>query len=230
LPNRIGAPSTTFCIANSGEPVTVIPFYGGDDPAMFALERAAMDRDGLVIDALDQLLPAGRVLDVGAGDGFTAARLASDRRVVALEPDPRMIDRHRSLGWVRGEAEHLPLRAGSLAGAYATWAYFFSRDWDPTPGIAELDRVVTAGGPLAIVDNLGDDEFSALAEGDISADPTFWVAHGFDQQVIETSFRFDDLEQARTLLGFFFGDRGRRGARSEIGFRVGVFTKLSAGA
>jgi hypothetical protein len=52
--------------------VTVIPFYGADDPAMFAIERAAMDRDGLVVRALDGLLPRGRVLDVGAGDGFTA--------------------------------------------------------------------------------------------------------------------------------------------------------------
>jgi hypothetical protein len=47
--------------------VTVIPFYGADDPAMFAIERAAMDRDGLVVRALDELLPPGRVLDVGAG-------------------------------------------------------------------------------------------------------------------------------------------------------------------
>jgi hypothetical protein len=45
--------------------VTVIPFYGADDPEMFAIERRAMDRDGLVPAALDALLPHGRVLDVG---------------------------------------------------------------------------------------------------------------------------------------------------------------------
>jgi SAM-dependent methyltransferase len=210
--------------------VTVIPFYGGEDPAMFALERRAMDRAGTVIEALDDLLPAGRVLDVGAGDGFTAERLATGRDIVALEPDARMIDRRRSLRWVRGDAERLPFPGGSFAGAYATWAYFFSREWDPRPGIAELDRVVTRGGPLAIVDNLGGDGFSALAADDITADPSFWRALGFDQRAIETSFRFDDIDEARALLGFFFGERGRREATTEVGFRVGIFTRASAGA
>jgi len=71
--------------------VTVIPFYGADDPAMFTIERAAMDRDGLVEKALDEVLPGGRVLDVGAGDGFTAERLSASRRIVALEPSAGMI-------------------------------------------------------------------------------------------------------------------------------------------
>jgi SAM-dependent methyltransferase len=208
--------------------VTVIPFYGADDPAMFAIERGAMDRDGLVLHALGELLPEGLVLDVGAGDGFTAERLGTGRRVVALEPSAGMIGA-RPLPWVRGDAEHLPFANGAFDGAYATWAYFFSRDWDPTPGIRELDRVVRAGGPLAIVDNLGGDAFAELADADISADPAFWEAEGFSCRSIATSFRFDDLNEARTLLGFFFGDRGREGAAVEIGFRVGLFTRPSRG-
>jgi SAM-dependent methyltransferase len=209
--------------------VTVIPFYGTDDPAMFAIERGAMDRDGNVLRALDELLPGGRVLDVGAGDGFTAERLGTGRDVVALEPSAGMIG-SRPLTWVQGEAEHLPFADGSFDGAYATWAYFFSRDWDPTPGIEQLDRVVEAGGPLAIVDNLGGDAFAAMADADISADPAWWLAHGFDGRVIDTAFRFDDLDDARRLLGFFFGDRGVAGAALEVPFRVGVFTRSSHGA
>jgi SAM-dependent methyltransferase len=209
--------------------MTVIPFYGADDPAMFAIERSAMDRDGLVVRALDELLPRGRVLDVGAGDGFTAERLGANRRTIALEPSAGMIG-VRSLAWVRGDAEQLPFTAGSFDGAYATWAYFFSRDWDPTPGIAELDRVVRAGGPLAIVDNLGGDAFAAMADADVSADPTWWNEQGFETRVIETAFRFDDLDDARRLLGFFFGDRGVEGAALEVPFRVGIFTRLSLGA
>jgi SAM-dependent methyltransferase len=210
--------------------VTVIPFYGAEDPEMFAIERRAMDRDGRVIRALDRILPTGRLLDVGAGDGFTAGRLGSGRGIVALEPNAGMIRRGDRLRWVRGEAERVPFRPATFRAAYATWSYFFSRDHDPTPGIAELDRVVVRGGPLAIVDNLGGDAFSAMAEADISADPSFWTGHGFDTHVIDTAFRFDDLSDAETLLGFFFGDRGRRGARTEVGFRVGLFTRASRGA
>lgn len=209
--------------------MTVIPFYGADDPAMFAIERGAMDRDGFVLEALEDVLPGGRVLDVGAGDGFTAERLGGGRDIVALEPSAGMIG-ERSLRWVRGDAEHLPFADASFDGAYATWAYFFSRDWDPTPGIRQLDRVVRAAGPLAIVDNLGGDAFAAMADADISADPDWWMAQGFDVRVIETAFRFDDLEDARRLLGFFFGDRGVAGAALEVPFRVGLFTRASHGA
>src|SRR5262245_9942101 len=108
---------------------------------MFAIERRAMDRDGMVLETLDAMLPPGRILDVGAGDGFTAEALGRGRSIVALEPSEGMVG-GRSLRWVRGEAEHLPFRDGSVQGGYATWAYFFTRDWDPTAGIAELDRVV----------------------------------------------------------------------------------------
>jgi len=207
--------------------VPVIPFYGAEDPELFAIERRAMDRDGRVIAALDRLLPAGRVLDVGAGDGFTAARLRRGRTVVALEPSAGMIARTDDLTWVQGEAEHLPFADDTFAGAYATWAYFFSRDWDPTPGIAELDRVVRMGGPLAIVDNLGGDAFCAMAEADISADPGFWAAQGFACEPIDTAFRFDELAEAKRLLGFFFGERGVTDAGLEVPFRVGLFHRTA---
>ena len=154
----------------------IIPFYGVDRPDLFAIERAAMDRPGKVIERLDRLMPAGAVADIGAGDGFTAARLArADRRMVAVEPARGMIDTARHLSWVQADAEALPFRDASLDGAYATWAYFFSRGpLDPSPGIAELHRSVRPGGPIVIVDNAGDDEFTAMSSTEISADPSFW--------------------------------------------------------
>src|SRR5687768_5265227 len=111
----------------------VIPFYGAQDRRLFEIERAAMDRPGRVIAALDELLPrSGLVLDVGAGDGFTAERLSTaTRRVVALEPAEGMRRPDRtSIEWLGGEAEHLPLRGASVDAAHSTWAYFFSRNWD----------------------------------------------------------------------------------------------------
>jgi len=69
-----------------------------------------------------------------------------------------------------------------------------------------------------------------MAGAEISADPAWWAAHGFETHVIETAFRFDDLDEARRLLGFFFGDRGVQGAATEVGYRVGLFTRPSLGA
>ena len=210
--------------------MAVIPFYGSDRPDLFAIERAAMDRPGRVIAELNRRLPGGRVLDVGAGDGFTAAALTTDvRSVVPLEPAFGMVDPARGLRWVRGEAEHLPFADATFDAGYATWAYFFSREWDPTPGLAGLHRVVRPGGPLLIVDNLGDDEVSALTDRDITADPTFWESHGFDTIEVLTSFEFANIDEARTLLGFYFGERGQREARVSLSYRVGIFVGTSAG-
>ena len=101
----------------------VIPFYGADEPELFAIERESMDRPGHVTAALNRLLPDGLVIDVGAGDGFTAARVTAT--AVAVEPATGMRRPHAGVTFVGGEAEHLPFRANVFDGAYSTWAYFF---------------------------------------------------------------------------------------------------------
>ncbi len=210
--------------------MAIIPFYGAERPDLFAIERKAMDRPGLVIKFLAETLPMGLVLDVGAGDGFTAQRLqTSNRTVVALEPARAMMRHDRDCTWVQGEAERLPFHDGAFDAAYATWAYFFSRGWDPSPGIEELHRVGTAGGPLVIVDNAGDDEFCLLADADISANPNFWAQRGFEASVIQTEFEFDSIAEAETLLSWYFGDRGRKAAALSVGYNIAVFSGISRG-
>ncbi len=209
----------------------MIPFYGASDPDMFAIERAAMDPAGLVISAIDGLLPQrGTVIDVGAGDGFAAARLASrSRTVIGVEPARGMIVQGNHTPCVMATAQTLPFADGSLDAAYATWAYFFPKFHDPAPGLAELHRAVTTGGPLIVADNLGGDEFTSLAPTDIATDVDFWAAHGFECHPVETAFEFNDLDEATTLLGHFFGEAGRRRAARRLTFRVGLFVGTSRG-
>ena len=117
--------------------VGIIPFYGSDDPELFAIEREAMDRPGLVLAVLDRALPErGLVLDIGAGDGFTAERLSTlARRIVPMEPAEGMRRPGRAgMAWTAGEAERLPFRTGAFAAAYATWAFFFAGAWDSAAG------------------------------------------------------------------------------------------------
>lgn len=208
----------------------IIPFYGVDRPDLFAIERAAMDRPGKVTERLGRLMPAGTIADIGAGDGFTAERLSRpDRRVVCIEPARAMIRRDRPLTWIQGDAAHLPIRDGVLDGAYATWAYFFSRGpLDPAPGIAELHRTVRPGGPLVIADNAGGDDFTALAGTDLSADPSFWRRHGFGVEIVETTFAFDNPTDAWRLLDFYFDDI-EAAPPSEFSYRVALFIGVSNG-
>ena len=214
----------------------VIPFYGATDPELFAIERTSMDRAGKVIRFLDETLPdRGLVLDVGAGDGFTAEALTTpSRTVVALEPSAGMVRAERSLRWCRGKAQALPFTDAAFEGAYATWAYFFLAYFflgyhDISAGLSEIRRVTKAGGPIVIVDNAGGDEFTALGGEGSVADISAWVKLGFEVAFIDTAFEFETLDDARRLLGFYFGERGRRCDRLRIQFRVACFVGQGAG-
>ena len=202
----------------------IIPFYGGKYPRLFEIERRCMDRDGLVIRFLDLVLPRGKILDIGAGNGFTAAQLANDARtVVPFEPDSEMIDGDLAMPWVRGVAQDLPFQEASFNAAYATWAFFFSGLEQTDEGLKEARRVVVPGGPIVIIDNAGDDAFCSLSERDIASDSSWWEARGFERTVLNTAFRFDTVDEARELLTFYFGEAADTVSDTEIEYKVAAY-------
>lgn|SRR5690625_4670671 len=103
----------------------IIPFYGGLKPELFEIERRCMDRDGKVIKYLDSFLPDGIVLDVGAGNGYTAEKLIRDNRlVIPMEPDEKMIDLSKNMIWSNGVAQSIPFHSNTFDAVYSTWAFF----------------------------------------------------------------------------------------------------------
>ncbi|MBK5267917.1 MAG: class I SAM-dependent methyltransferase [Acidimicrobiia bacterium] len=205
--------------------MSIIPFYGAENREMFAIERMAMDRPGLVIDHLNAALPNGPLLDIGAGDGFTADALnRPGRTMVGIEPAVGMFDQTRSLMYVRGSAEALPFRDEAFNGAYASWAYFFPGHLDISPGLAEAQRVVRPGGPLVVVDNYGGDEFSGLLSQTGVVDRGYWEGQGFEVEQIETVFEFSSPADAKQLMSFYAG-KALSGVPTVISYRVAVMTK-----
>lgn len=204
----------------------LIPFYGGEHPQVFEIERRCMDRQGKIIRFLDQILPSGFVLDIGAGNGFTATRLSTSTRfVIPLEPDPLMVDRTQQLAWAKGVAQAIPFHDGTFEAAYATWAFFFDGVADILQGLNEAQRAVKPNGLLVIVDNAGGDEFCTLAPRNIASNRTWWEAHGFQETILHTSYEFDSVEEANTLLSFYFGNEvGQKNQQTEIGYDVAVYT------
>jgi ubiquinone/menaquinone biosynthesis C-methylase UbiE len=102
----------------------------------------------------------GRVLEVGAGTGLNFQLYPEGVEVVAMEPEPNMIRRARervgdgpsTVRLVRGVAEALPFPDGCFDAAVVSLVLCSVPR--PRASIAELRRVLRAGGELRIFEHV----------------------------------------------------------------------------
>ncbi len=100
----------------------------------------------------------GRVLDLGAGVGYSFRSLQKADRVVALEPDPSMLRRARAraesrpVELVLGDGMRLPFRDGSFDAVAA--ALVLCTVPDLATVLAEVRRVLVPGGRLAFLEHV----------------------------------------------------------------------------
>ena len=114
------------------------------------------------VDWMLETVPAGsrRVADVGAGTGkLTRALLAATGvEVVAVDPDPQMLEALRravpGVPTFVGTAESLPLPDASVDAVVLGQAWHWV---EPVAGSAEIGRVVRDGGVLGLIWNLRDE-------------------------------------------------------------------------
>jgi len=117
----------------------------GDDPRQFAFEAIAA---------------AGprRVLEVGGGEGELAERVQTELgvEVVGVDQSDRMVELQRAQGIDArvGDVQDLPFEDGEFDVALAAWMLYHVSDLDR--GLAELARVLRAGGRLVAVTNAED--------------------------------------------------------------------------
>ena len=94
-----------------------------------------------------RLCPDARVLDLGCGRGGVMERLHPQAGFVAgLDPDLTSLREHRTsaLSLACGPAEALPYRDGTFDLVYCSWV--LEHLHDPARALAEVARVLTAGG------------------------------------------------------------------------------------
>ncbi|MEE8330163.1 MAG: class I SAM-dependent methyltransferase [Acidimicrobiia bacterium] len=104
-------------------------------------------------------LPPGTVLDLGAGTG-AANKLFGDRRVIALDPEPAMLELNDADETLVGFGEAIPLADGSVDGVFS--AFVFRNLTSVPETMDEVARVLRPSGVAAIVD-LGRPESSVVA-------------------------------------------------------------------
>jgi SAM-dependent methyltransferase len=105
------------------------------------------------IDLLDEVLPAGDVLEIGVGTGALAIPLAGrGRRVVGLDVSMAMLERLQGkqgpnrIAVAIADATRLPVADAAFAGAYCRWVLHLVAGWREV--VRELCRVV---GPAGVV-------------------------------------------------------------------------------
>jgi demethylmenaquinone methyltransferase/2-methoxy-6-polyprenyl-1,4-benzoquinol methylase len=94
-------------------------------------------------------LPAGTLLDLGAGTG-AALPIFGGRRVVALDPAPEMLGLNHSPWRVVGVGEHLPFADATFDAVFS--AYVIRNLDSVRETLSEVARVLRSGGKLGIVD------------------------------------------------------------------------------
>jgi SAM-dependent methyltransferase len=100
-----------------------------------------------------RLGPGDAVLEVGAGTGALWSGAQRPARLVLTDASPTMCATQRAAGFVTALArgERLPFADGSFDGAVANHVLYHLPD--PRAGLAELRRVVRAGGWVAVATN-----------------------------------------------------------------------------
>ena len=108
----------------------------------------AVGRDQAWRRSVIQCLPPGRLLDLGAGTG-AALPLFDDRKVVALDPVPQMLDLNPTPARVVGKGENLPFREASFDAVFSAFVFRNLDSVETT--LEEIGRVLRPGGSAGVV-------------------------------------------------------------------------------
>jgi ubiquinone/menaquinone biosynthesis C-methylase UbiE len=214
-------------------------------PDIYEIENRAADPAGLIEMAMAAIAPwDGKVLlDLGAGTGFHIPRFhARANHVIAVEPHgparlramARVVELDlERVSIMNGSAERLLLPDASVDIVHARFAYFFAHNCEP--GLAELARVIRAGGTAFIIDNdLSHGTFASwlqrspwIPTNDGPAVERFWAEHGFKLVRIASEWRFDSRDDLEAVVRLEFpGDLAEQILSEHAGMSVEYYYSL----
>jgi ubiquinone/menaquinone biosynthesis C-methylase UbiE len=170
-------------------------------------------------------LEGATVVEAGCGTGRVTRLLleAGARAVHASDREPAMLEHaletlrahggRASLHVADGAA--LAVRSGIADLALAGWVFGHLRHWLPDGwreaigrALDELERVVRPGGTVVVIETLGTGTREPEAPNDALAEYYAWLEseRGFQRVTLHTDYRFDSVDEAARVTGFFFGE------------------------
>lgn len=192
----------------------------GGDPNLYEVENQAIDPERVLWSYVENIAPwFNRVIvDLGCGSGFWLPKYAAAARVVGIEPDSELLplaqNREGAAEVLYGSAEHIPLPDSSVDVVHARFAYFFPHpQHDCAPGLREVQRVLSPGGSLVVIDNDHEaGEFAALlsasawaeSQGEGTYIENWWHQHGATSSSIMSSWQFRSRADLEAVLRLEF--------------------------
>jgi hypothetical protein len=195
------------------------------DPPLAATLSAALDVEGKIVRALDELGPIGGrdVVLVGGGRDEERRLVEAGGRLTVVEP----FDSHRGERWSPPD--------NSADAIVAAWSAFRGVD---TAELAEADRVLRPDGRLLVLHDYGRDDVSRLRGerpeySDWSRRDGPFLSAGFRIRVIHCFWSFESLEVARAFLEEAFGESGQRFGvglkRARLSYNVALYHRTRGG-
>ncbi|MEV0841355.1 class I SAM-dependent methyltransferase [Actinocatenispora sera] len=134
--------------------VPVLPLTGERTVPDLPVENYWFRRHEAAYRAVEPLLPVGRVLEIGVGEGYGADLLgaAGARRLTGLDYDAHTLAhvrrRYPAVAVARGNAVALPVRTGAVAAVVSM--QLIEHLWDQPAHLSECARVLAPGGALVL--------------------------------------------------------------------------------
>ena len=186
---------------------------------------AVEDVDENLLPALSAVTPMDgrRILDLGSGTGRLPLLLNGRfDSLIALDLNfPMLVEqavqRDRTKGdWplVNGDMRWLPFLDGCFDVVIAGWAIghlrsWFEADWKTHMSLIfkEMERMAAPGGALIVLETMTTGSTQPAPPTAGLAEYYQWMEMqwGFERQVIQTDYQFEDIEQAVDYTEFFFG-------------------------
>lgn len=175
--------------------------------------------------AIDEIIKVDGldILDLGAGTGRLTLMFAprvKSIRAFDVSAEMLRVCRERLIAsglsnWQVDVADHrqLPVDDHSVDLVVSGWSVSYLSVWNKENGDSELDkwlvemrRVLRKDGTIILLESLGTGNESPVRLERV--EPTYqWLdVNGFQNRWIRTDYKFESLDEAAELAGFFFGD------------------------
>ena len=200
---------------------------------------AREDCEGNLLPALMEIdsLEGRRVVELGAGTGRLTRLLAPlvshiwlfDRSHHMLEFASWSLSATEKRNWELTVADHrnLPLVDGVADVVISGWSICYLVAWGGpewrtavAEALTEMERVLEPGGTIILLETLGTGNEQPEIPSKLRGYYETLEAEGFSRRWIRTDLAFDSLEEARELMGFFFGEEMARRVEVEEWVRV----------